>query len=112
MEINVVVDKSCGYKATEAAEKLKEHCKRNKINIRYDDLLIVISNDWEFVKKICKKYEKAKMKINITENFSEQHIINSLKYVHDICYLKSDVNLITTRIMKAYKMRYLRKRVG
>lgn len=101
MEIQTIIDNKCGYKFNEVAEKLTEYWKKNGIKANKKSIVVIFSNDWNFVKNISLKQAKAFI-INVTENLSEQHVINTLKFVSDICYLKTDVNLITTRIVKAY----------
>lgn len=102
MDIKIIVDKQCELRMNDAADKLKQYCKRNNICSRDKDILVVFSNDYNFVKDTVVKLPKNVIVVNVTENLSEQHIINALKYVSDICYLKTDVNTIATRIICAY----------
>lgn len=111
MEIKTIIDSKCGYKFNQVAENLLNYWKENKIKANKKNIIVVFSNDWNFVKESALKCPKAFL-INITENLSEQHVINTLKFVSDICYLKTDVNLITTRIIKAYNRCNLEQRRG
>lgn len=102
MDIRIIVDKKSELSMNAAAEKLKKHCKSNSIKTYNKDITVVFSNDHNFVKDTVIKLPKNVVVVNVTENLSEQHIINTLKHVSDICYLKTDVNVITTRIINAY----------
>lgn len=102
MDTNIIVDKQCGYNFIVAAENLINYCRKNKIFLNKTDLLIIFSNNWEFIRSEKMKVPKKCIAINITENLSEQHVINTLRYVTDICYLKSDVSDIAVRIIKSY----------
>ena len=96
------LDEQCGYNFNEAIEKYKIYCNNKKSNKSNVGLIIVFSNNFEFIKGIRKMFPKPNVVINITENLSEYHVSNSLKYVSDICYLKSDVKTVVDRIMKTY----------
>ena len=104
----MIVDEKCKNRFNTAKEKLIDYCKKENVRIYKENIIIVFSNDSEFVKNIALSISKKCAIINVTENLSEQHIINTLKYVIDICYLKTDVNLIATRIIKAYNRSNLR----
>lgn len=102
MDIKIIVDKQSELRMNDAAEKLKEFCRNNNINAYNKDIIVVFSNDHIFVKEIVIKSPKNTVIVNVTENLSEQHVINVLKFVSDICYLKTDVNIIAARIISAY----------
>lgn len=102
MDIEIIVDKQSEFRMNDAAEKLKRCFKNNNIKTKSKDIVVIFSNDHKFVKNVVVKLPKNTMIINVTENLSEQHVINVIKYVSDICYLKTDVNIITTRIINAY----------
>lgn len=102
MDINIIVDKQSVLRMNDAAERLEEYCRENNIKSYNKDILVVFSNDYNFVKDVVIKLPKNTTVINVTENLSEQHVINVLKYVSDICYLKTDVNTIATRIINTY----------
>lgn len=110
MDINIIVDKQCELRMNDAAERLKECCKKSNIKIYNKEMLVIFSNDHNFIKNTVIKLPKNNLVINVTENLSEQHIINVLKYVSDICYLKTDVNVIATRIINAYNKGRLKQR--
>lgn len=110
MDIKMIVDKQSELKMQEAAEKLEQYCKTNNIKTYNKDVLIVFSNDYNFVKETTLKLPKNSIVINVTENLSEHHVINVLKYVSDICYLKTDVNEIARRIISAYNKGKLKMR--
>lgn len=110
MDIKIVIDKQSEFRMNEAAEKLERYCKTCGIKTYNKEILVVFSNDHKFVKEVAKNVPKNVLVINITENLSEQHIINVIKYVSDICLLKSDVNLIATRIINAYNKANIRIR--
>ena len=105
MDIKIIVDKQSELRMNDAAEKLEEYCKSNSIKLCSKDALVVFSNDHNFVKDTVIKSPKNILVINVTENLSEQHIINVLKYATDICYLKTDVNIIAARIINTYNKR-------
>ena len=109
MDIKIIVDKQSELRMSEAAEKLRQCCKNNNIKSYNKDMLVVFSNDHKFVKDIVVKSPRNTIVINVTENLSEQHIINVLKYVADICLLKTDVNSIATRIINAYNKSRVKK---
>jgi len=102
VDINIIVDKQSELRMQDAADKLKEYCKKNNIKAYNKDITVVFSNDHNFVKELVMKLQKNNIVVNVTENLSEQHVINVLKYVADICYLKTDVNVIAARIICAY----------
>ena len=102
MDIKIIVDKQSELRMNDAADKLKECCRNNAIKTHNKDILVIFSNNYNFVKEAVTKFPKNITAINVTENLSEQHVINVLKYVTDICYLKTDVNTIATRIINAY----------
>ncbi len=102
MNIKIIVDKQSELRMSDAASKLKERCRSNNIKAYNKEILVVFSNDYNFIKDTVSKLPKDTIVINVTENLSEQHVINALKYAADICYLKTDVNTITTRIINAY----------
>ena len=110
MDINIIVDKQSELRMRDAAEKLKECCRKSNIKSYNKEIIVVFSNDHNFVKSIILKLPKNDIVINVTENLSEQHVINVLKYVSDICYLKTDVNAITTRIINTYNKAKLKQR--
>ena len=102
MDIKIIVDKQSEFRMSDAANRLREYCNVNNIKAYNKNILVVFSNDHNVVKDIVLKTPNKSVVINVTENLSEQHVINVLKYVADICYLKSDVNIIATRIINAY----------
>ena len=102
MNIKIIVDKQSELRMNDAAYKLEEYCKNNNIKSHNKDTVVVFSNDHNFVKDIAIKLPKNTIVINVTENLSEQHVINVLKHVSEICYLKTDVNTIATRIINTY----------
>lgn len=102
MDIKIIVDKQSELRMNEAAEKLEQYCKNNNIKSQNKETVVVFSNDYNFVKDIAMKFAKNTIVINVTENLSEQHIINVIKCVSEICYLKTDVNTIATRIINTY----------
>lgn len=108
MDIKIIVDKQSELRMDDAAYKLKECCKNNNIKTYNKDITVVFSNDHNFVKDTVLRLPKNTIVVNVTENLSEQHVINVLKYVSDICYLKTDVNLIATRIINAYNKNRVR----
>ena len=110
MDIKIIVDKQSELRMSDAAEKLKEYCSINNVKAYNRNILVIFSNDYSVVKEASLKVQKNTVVINVTENLSEQHVINVLKYVTDICYLKSDVNVIATRIIKAYNKDKMRLR--
>ena len=110
MEINIIVDKQSELRMREAADKLETYCKRNNIKAYNKDITVVFSNDHNFVKELAMKLQKKSIVVNVTENLSEQHVINVLKYVSDICYLKTDVNVIAARIICAYNKNRVKAR--
>lgn len=109
MDIKIIVDKQSELRMSDAAEKLRQCCKTNNIKSYNKDMLVVFSNDHNFVKDVVLKSPKNTVVINVTENLSEQHIINVLKHVADICLLKTDVNSIATRIINAYNKSSVRR---
>lgn len=110
MDINIIVDKQSELRMNDAAERLKECCKKSNIKSYNKGISVIFSNDHNFIKSTVVKLPKNSIVINVTENLSEQHIINVLKYVSDICYLKTDVNAIATRIINAYNKGRLKQR--
>ena len=100
MDIKVFLDKQCGANFKSKIEEYKKYLGKNKYKT---NLIIVFSNNFEFVKDICKKYPKPNVVVNITENLSEYHMSNTLKYVSDICYFKTDVKKVVKRILKTYE---------
>ena len=102
MDINVIVDKQSELRMREAADKLEKYCKCNNIKAYNKNIVVIFSNDHNFVRDTAIKLYKNSIIVNVTENLSEQHVINVLKYVSDICYLKTDVNVIASRIICAY----------
>ena len=87
------VDEQCGYNFNEQPDIYKKRCKMYKTNSK-QKLVIVFSNNFEFIKGICKMYPKPNIVINITENLSEYHMANTLKYVSDVGYFKSGINTL------------------
>lgn len=110
MDIKIVVDKQSELRMNDAAEKLKDYCDINNIKSYNKGIMVVFSNDHNFVRNITMKLPKNTVIINVTENLSEQHVINVLKCVTDICYLKTDVNVIAARIIRAYSKNRVNKR--
>ena len=110
MDIKIIVDKESELRMNQAAERLEEHLKKNKIKSLNKDIIVVFSNSHEFIEEIVVRLPINTVVINITENLSEQHIINTLKCVSDICYLKTDVNTIASRIINAYNRNKVRLR--
>jgi len=110
VDIKFITDPKGGYKFEEACDKLTDYCRENRIKTNNSNLIVVFSNDWEFIKEISEKYLKPRIIINVTENLSEHHVCHTLKYVSDICYLKTDVNIIATRIIKSYNRNYNSKK--
>lgn len=110
MEINIIVDKQSELRMSDAADKLRQCFRKSNIKSYNKEIVVIFSNDHNFVKNTVVKCPKNNVVINVTENLSEQHVINVLKYVSDICYLKTDVNSITTRIINAYNKGKLRQR--
>lgn len=102
MGVKIIIDKQSRLRMNDAADKLEELCKSNNIKSYNKDVVVIFSNDHNFVKDTAIKFPKNTVVINVTENLSEQHVINVLKFVTDICYLKTDVNTIATRIISAY----------
>lgn len=102
MDIKIVIDKESELRMQEAADKLEKYCKKNNIKIHNKDIVVVFSNNHNFIKELAMKLPKNTVIINVTENLSEQHVINVLRCASDICYLKTDVNIIATRIICAY----------
>ena len=102
MDINIVIDKESELRMQNAANKLEEYCKNNNIKTYKKDIVVIFSNNHNFVRDTAMKVPKNNIIINVTENLSEQHVINVLKCVADICYLKTDVNIIAARIICAY----------
>lgn len=102
MDIKIIVDKQSELRMNDAADRLRQWCACNGIKTYNRDITVVFSNDHNFVKDTVVRLPKNVVVVNVTENLSEQHIINTLKHVSDICYLKTDVNVIATRIINAY----------
>lgn len=102
MDIKIIIDKQSELRMKDAAEKLSKYFSINNVKAYNKEVLIVFSNNHNFVRDVVVKLPKNTIVINVTENLSEQHVINVLKYVADICYLKTDVNVIATRIIRAY----------
>lgn len=102
MDIKIIVDKQSELRMNDAADNLRQCCENNGIKTYNKDITVVFSNDHNFVKDTVVRLPKNVVVVNVTENLSEQHIINTLKHVSDICYLKTDVNVIATRIINAY----------
>ena len=102
MDINIIVDKQSELRMREAADKLEAYCKKNNIKAYNKNIVVIFSNDHNFVRDMSVKLYKNSIIVNVTENLSEQHVINVLKCVSDICYLKTDVNVIAGRIICAY----------
>lgn len=102
MDINIIVDKQSELRMREAADRLETYCRQNNIKAYNKDIIVVFSNDHNFVQEVVSKLPKNSIVVNVTENLSEQHVINVLKCVSDICYLKTDVNIIAARIICAY----------
>ena len=102
MDINIIVDKQSELRMRDAADKLELYCKRNNIKSYNKSIIVIFSNNHNFVRETVNEACKSSIIVNVTENLSEQHVINTLKYVSDICYLKSDVNIIASRIICAY----------
>lgn len=102
MDIKIIVDRESELRMNQAAERLEDHLKKNKIKSLNKDIIVIFSNSHEFIEELVIKLPPNTIAINITENLSEQHIINTLKYVSDICYLKTDVTTIASRIITAY----------
>ena len=113
VDIKIIVDKQSELRMKDAADRLRNCCKNNAIKVYNKDITVVFSNDHNFVKDTVARLPKNVVVVNVTENLSEQHIINALKYVSDICYLKTDVNIIATRIINAYNrnMNKVRNRI-
>lgn len=109
MDIKIIVDKQSELRMSDAAEKLSQCCKDNNVKSYNKDMLVIFSNDHNFVKDTVLKSPRNTVVINVTENLSEQHVINVLKHVADICYLKTDVNSIATRIINAYNKNRVRR---
>ena len=103
MDVKVYIDSQCGYNFKEQINEYKKHWESIEEPLNKSKLVIVFSNNFEFIKGICKMYPKPNVVINITENLSEYHMANTLKYVSDICYFKSDVKTVVSRIMNTYK---------
>jgi len=110
VDIKIIVDKQSELRMNDAADRLRQCCKNNGIKTYNKDITVVFSNDCNFVKDTVVKLPKNVVVVNVTENLSEQHIINTLKYVSDICYLKTDVDVIATRIINAYNRNMSRVR--
>ena len=110
MDIKIIVDKQSELRMNDAADRLKKCCQNNGIKAYNKDIAVVFSNDHNFVKDTVVRFPKNMVVVNVTENLSEQHIINTLKHVADICYLKTDVNVIATRIINAYNRNRMRVR--
>ena len=102
MDVKIIVDKQSELRMNDAADRLRKCCKSNEIKTYNKDITVVFSNDHNFVKDTVVRLPKNVVVVNVTENLSEQHIINTLKHVSDICYLKTDVNVIMARIINAY----------
>lgn len=102
MNIRIILDQQSKLRMTEPAENLERYCKTNNIKSYNKDVVVVFSNDHNFVKSTAVELPKNSIVINVTENLSEQHVINVLKYASEICYLKSDVSIIATRIINTY----------
>ena len=100
MDIKVYIDSQCGDNFKRQMDEYKKLFNKN--NDRPNKLVVVFSNNFDFVKGVCKMYPKPNIVINVTENLSEYHMANTLKYVSDICYFKSDVKTVVSRIMKTY----------
>ena len=112
MNIQIIIDKQSELRMNEAADKLREHLRNNKIKAYDKDIIVIFSNDCNFVKDTRAKLPKTSIVVNVTENLSEQHVINVVSCVADICYLKTDVNMIATRIINAYNKTKLKSRRG
>lgn len=110
MDIKVIVDKESEFRMRQAADALEEYCQKNRIKAYGTDMIVIFSNNHNFVKEVVEKYPKMTSAINVTENLSEQHVINVLRYVADVCYLKSDANIIAARIINACNRNRQRKR--
>ena len=102
MDIKVYIDNQCGYNFKADTEKYNEIYEKGKRINGKNKLIIVFSNNLDFVKGICKMYPKPSVVINITENLSEYHVSNVLKYVSDICYFNTNVEIIVNKILKTY----------
>lgn len=46
--------------------------------------------------------KSSSINLLITENLSSNYLIDSLKFVNDICYAKNDIELISNRIVSSY----------
>ena len=80
MNIKVFIDEQCGYNFWNKIDKYEKEIKESHKDKNKQKLIIVFSNNFQYVKEICRIYPKPNVVINITENLSEYHVSNSLKY--------------------------------
>lgn len=109
MDTRIIIDKENKVRFYEAADKFNLYCKEKKLQLK--NVLVIFSNNSNFIKNTVRDLPKNTIIINVTENLSEQHIIASLKYVTDICYLKNDINMIVSRIIKVSNTSKMRTRI-
>ena len=109
MDTRIIIDKEQKNRFCEAADKFDTYCRKNKITLK--NILVIFSNNVNFIKEVAENIPKGTVVINVTENLSEQHIIGSLKYVADICFLRNDVNTIVSRIIKVSNQNKIKVRI-
>lgn len=82
---------------------------QSNLNMQETNLYLVISNDIRFVKDLKGVVDKCKIVIHITNNLSANHIIDSLKYVSDICYANLGMDSLVSRIVTSYNRQNTRE---
>ena len=91
--------KACYYNKCDSAGHLANH-----------GVCIYIFND---IKDLAKNANNIKIKlptILLTENILSGFILDALRYVNDICYMKNDVEVIVHRIINSYKKQRLEEK--
>lgn len=73
---------------------------------------LLMFNDFKNLIKYRSNYNNAKHSLLITDNLSAAFLLDSLKFVNDICYAKNNVELIVKKIMSSYNEQTRRNNVG
>lgn len=87
-------------------EKSIEACKITLSTRKKYDLYIFIVDDVEEFKLIYSKLKPKNKPLLITKNLAESYIKETINYVIDIVYSKSNINIVANRIISVMEKIY------
>lgn len=109
MKILIICDKK-DEKYVQKAKDLKEELCSNKMDskinvfIKYSknqkyDILVIFSDDINFIQGNLKLIENEENIVVITDNLSSSYIIECIKITPNLCYAGNDINVIAKKVL-------------